>query len=84
MELNTSADGDVIFVLPSVLVPRYGGDINNEPFFYKQEGKLHVVEDKLNIICSGHLIRRDQAVRVGILEYRSPTFDSQCCHLIET
>ena len=43
MELNTSADGDVIFVLPSVLVPRYGGDINNEPFLYKQEGKLHVM-----------------------------------------
>ena len=42
MELNTSADGGVIFVLPNVLVPRYGGDINNEAFLYKQEGKLHV------------------------------------------
>ena len=43
MELNTSADGAVIFVLPSVLVPRYGGDIDNEPFVYRQEGKLHVM-----------------------------------------
>ena len=39
-ELSTSAEGSVTFVVPSVLVPRYGGDINNEPFDYKKEGNF--------------------------------------------
>ncbi len=39
MELDISTTGEVSFVVPSVLVPRYGGDICAEPFNYQHTGE---------------------------------------------
>ncbi len=56
-ELSLGATGGLEFVLPTVLVPRYGGDYYQQPFDFSESGRYLAPTSQLKFKIKSQLLQ---------------------------